>query len=244
MCQDTQGSYTCACAAGFASVDGVCTDVNECAAATSPCQGTCTNSEGSYACSCDVGYTLQADTSCVAAACPDGGAYHPEGEPTTCLCPQGQYITDSLFAWSGTAWTGSCTTCNPIPHSTAGSTVQCSSASDSSPVDVTCNSGFTLSAETCAIQVPLASAPTAESFAVYKSDIEALTGGEVTQLTPTATIALTEGADSADSILYRFFVTAGNGGEAYLESLSTPYTVTAVDNVPIRRRTLDSCMYF
>jgi hypothetical protein len=62
-CADTEGSYTCTCAPGYAAGGvgggGTCGDINECAAATSPCgmgASGCVNSVGSYACTCNAGY--------------------------------------------------------------------------------------------------------------------------------------------------------------------------------------------
>ncbi len=50
--------FTCICSTGFADVDGVCQDVDECATGANGCHenASCTNTEGGFSCSCDPGY--------------------------------------------------------------------------------------------------------------------------------------------------------------------------------------------
>ncbi|XP_055860776.1 mucin-4-like isoform X7 [Biomphalaria glabrata] len=62
VCFNTPGSYDCDCATGYKNNDGSCTDLDECAAAsTNKCSQNCTNTDGSFICSCRSGYTLGAD---------------------------------------------------------------------------------------------------------------------------------------------------------------------------------------
>ncbi|XP_078604169.1 hemicentin-1-like isoform X2 [Branchiostoma floridae x Branchiostoma japonicum] len=46
------------CEAGYQEVDGICLDVDECAAPRSKCQHECHNTVGSYQCRCPVGYRV------------------------------------------------------------------------------------------------------------------------------------------------------------------------------------------
>jgi hypothetical protein len=54
-CVNTPGSYACACNPGYELQDGVCVEVDECAAGTDGCgeNATCENMIGSYRCACD-----------------------------------------------------------------------------------------------------------------------------------------------------------------------------------------------
>ena len=62
-CQNTVGSYTCSCNAGY-RLDGdgfTCDDIHECAEMTHNCDQNCHNHIGSYNCSCNAGYRLNPD---------------------------------------------------------------------------------------------------------------------------------------------------------------------------------------
>eukprot|EP00163_Fabomonas_tropica_P022321 TRINITY_DN3893_c0_g1_i1.p1 TRINITY_DN3893_c0_g1~~TRINITY_DN3893_c0_g1_i1.p1 ORF type:complete len:2795 (-),score=932.94 TRINITY_DN3893_c0_g1_i1:135-8519(-) len=58
ICTNTLGSYTCTCKAGFTGDGFDCVDIDECAAASSPCpsHATCTNVWGSFNCECQTGF--------------------------------------------------------------------------------------------------------------------------------------------------------------------------------------------
>jgi len=63
-CFNTVGGYHCACDAGYESVNGICTDVNECEQSPPPCVE-CVNTEGGYEClneDVDVEVYLEAGT--------------------------------------------------------------------------------------------------------------------------------------------------------------------------------------
>ena len=57
-CQDSVGSYQCACHAGFRAEGGVCNSIDECAEGLRKCQAnaTCVDLPGSSLCSCNSGY--------------------------------------------------------------------------------------------------------------------------------------------------------------------------------------------
>uniref|UniRef100_A0A3Q2WZQ1 Latent-transforming growth factor beta-binding protein 4 n=1 Tax=Haplochromis burtoni TaxID=8153 RepID=A0A3Q2WZQ1_HAPBU len=67
-CVNTEGSYRCVdCRQGYHSVDGVCTDINECLEGDF-CfsRGECVNTPGSYTCVCSQGFTLSENrTACL-----------------------------------------------------------------------------------------------------------------------------------------------------------------------------------
>jgi hypothetical protein len=113
-CQNTTGSYQCACNAGYAlqTVNGApkCVDIDECAAATNPCgSGTCLNSVGAYACTCAAGYQVGTNaggqptcTDTDECATNNGGCSqyascaNNVGAPPTCACNAGR-IGDGSF---------------------------------------------------------------------------------------------------------------------------------------------------
>uniref|UniRef100_A0A670ZRQ8 EGF-like domain-containing protein n=1 Tax=Pseudonaja textilis TaxID=8673 RepID=A0A670ZRQ8_PSETE len=70
-CENVPGGYRCLCPAGFRAslTENQCLDIDECAAAGSPCgpQGLCLNTEGSFRCQCARGYRTEGvgGTSCV-----------------------------------------------------------------------------------------------------------------------------------------------------------------------------------
>lgn len=71
-CTNTEGSYECACAAGFEGDGFRCEDIDECATGTDAChdQASCENTYGSYECTCDPGY-FGDGFSCVGACAAD-----------------------------------------------------------------------------------------------------------------------------------------------------------------------------
>ena len=58
ICNDNEGSFTCACNSGYyLSVGRYCYDENECSrAGACPQHSTCSNNDGSYECTCHEGY--------------------------------------------------------------------------------------------------------------------------------------------------------------------------------------------
>jgi hypothetical protein len=58
-CTNLEGSYRCACSAGYLAPTsgGTCANVDECAASVNPCGvGACTDNAGSYLCTCPMGF--------------------------------------------------------------------------------------------------------------------------------------------------------------------------------------------
>ncbi|KAM4697752.1 uromodulin-like [Rhinophrynus dorsalis] len=76
LCQNTFGSYTCACGSGYTKSSGnICVDINECSRSDlNYCHpfATCYNSIGSYYCVCKAGY-FGNGFSCLADNCLKGG---------------------------------------------------------------------------------------------------------------------------------------------------------------------------
>ncbi|XP_061719868.1 fibrillin-2-like isoform X1 [Cydia pomonella] len=60
-CVNTIGSFRCVCPRGYKSADGICVDMDECAARPPPCEQLCRNTEGSYECLCRTGYEVDED---------------------------------------------------------------------------------------------------------------------------------------------------------------------------------------
>ncbi|XP_072030186.1 CUB and sushi domain-containing protein 1-like [Amphiura filiformis] len=58
-CNNTVGSFTCACNAGYHGDGVTCTDINECTLGTDNCEANaaCTNTAGSFTCACNAGYS-------------------------------------------------------------------------------------------------------------------------------------------------------------------------------------------
>lgn len=73
-CQNTAGSFTCACNSGYEGDGMTCTDVDECATETDTCDdnATCTNTPGTFTCACNDGYSGDGMTCVADSACGDG----------------------------------------------------------------------------------------------------------------------------------------------------------------------------
>ncbi|CAH3179782.1 unnamed protein product, partial [Porites lobata] len=59
VCQNTVGSYTCSCNAGYTGDGKPCNDIDECSTNSHSCDvnAVCSNTVGSYACACKAGFT-------------------------------------------------------------------------------------------------------------------------------------------------------------------------------------------
>ncbi|MEE6491205.1 hypothetical protein FKM82_016127 [Ascaphus truei] len=100
-CENTVGSFRCACSTGFSTnPQGTeCTDIDECASGQQPCaSGHCENTPGSYRCVCPAGFTLSPQgTSCTdidecrltpRRNCLNGRCENTPGS-FRCVCPPG-----------------------------------------------------------------------------------------------------------------------------------------------------------
>ena len=65
ICNDNEGSFTCACNTGYDLSSGrYCNDQNECSQSNDcPQHSTCSNTDGSYECACHEGYKYIDDSS-------------------------------------------------------------------------------------------------------------------------------------------------------------------------------------
>ncbi|MEK6799202.1 MAG: EGF domain-containing protein [Planctomycetota bacterium] len=82
-CANTQGSFTCACNAGYSGNGVTCAEIDECL--TSPCDpnATCTNNPGSFNCDCNTDYEGDGFVCTLIDACPgDPG----KTDPGVCGC--------------------------------------------------------------------------------------------------------------------------------------------------------------
>ncbi|XP_050679493.1 fibrillin-1-like isoform X1 [Leptidea sinapis] len=97
-CINTDGSFRCACPAGY-TLDAsglVCVDADECVAEPRICgNGTCTNTPGGYECRCNKGFTQGPEQTCVDIdECAEGRAQcsfrcHNTAGSFRCTCPFG-----------------------------------------------------------------------------------------------------------------------------------------------------------
>jgi hypothetical protein len=104
-CKDTTKAFSCgACAAGFMTDSGVCTDLDECVAATAECMSnsTCRNTFGGYDCDCKPGFTGDGKTGCEDVCA---------GVPGTSGCDANAVCQVDGSAVNGA--TGACTACKP-----------------------------------------------------------------------------------------------------------------------------------
>lgn len=100
ICTNTPGSFTCACAPGFAGNGLVCTDIDECVLGTDDCSvnATCTNAPpGRFTCTCDPAFVGNGVICADVNECTNGtstcGAnetcQNVYGGPHTCTCLPG-----------------------------------------------------------------------------------------------------------------------------------------------------------
>ncbi|XP_060658313.1 fibrillin-1 isoform X1 [Drosophila nasuta] len=63
LCENAQGSFKCACPAGYKLAENAqdCVDIDECAVNNGGCEETCLNEAGSFKCSCGAGKKLSFD---------------------------------------------------------------------------------------------------------------------------------------------------------------------------------------
>eukprot|EP00961_Rhodomonas_salina_P070834 951402-Rhodomonas_salina.1 len=58
-CENSIGSFSCACNAGYSGTGVTCANVNECVLGTDDChaEAACTDTIGSFDCACNAGYS-------------------------------------------------------------------------------------------------------------------------------------------------------------------------------------------
>ena len=150
-CEVNKGTVACEEGACVATCDDgwageTCdTNVDECAAETSPCDAnaTCTDNDGSYDCACNSGYAGDG-VDCAASACPENA----EGDPA-CACKAGY---EGTLTWddAADAWTGACTNLDECTLETDNCNDNAACTDNAGSFDCACNSGYAGDGVDCA----------------------------------------------------------------------------------------------
>eukprot|EP00933_Yihiella_yeosuensis_P050154 TRINITY_DN47917_c0_g1_i1.p1 TRINITY_DN47917_c0_g1~~TRINITY_DN47917_c0_g1_i1.p1 ORF type:complete len:999 (-),score=202.24 TRINITY_DN47917_c0_g1_i1:250-3246(-) len=121
-CNNTEGSYTCACKPGYNGNGLVCSSINECDAGhdCSP-NAACSDTVGSFSCTCNPGYqgngTVCTPIPCTAVTSPQDGSFgnckQEQESGSTCapFCDAGYSLTGNSTCTLGEFTSGSCQEC-------------------------------------------------------------------------------------------------------------------------------------
>ncbi|XP_072017415.1 uncharacterized protein [Amphiura filiformis] len=146
-CDNTVGSFTCGCNAGY-NGDGItCTDINECTSSTDNCDATaaCTNTVGSFTCACNAGYNGDGITctdinECISSPdnCDANAACTNTVGSFTCVCNAG-YSGDGV----------TCTDINECTSSTDNCDANAACTNTVGSFTCACNAGYSGDGATC-----------------------------------------------------------------------------------------------
>lgn len=151
-CENTPGSFECACQSGYRKNAGTCNNIDECAEETDDCSQTCTDVPGDFTCECFKGYAPESSDSktcadvdeCQTDAHNCSGLFECRNKigGFDCLCKVGYTIEGEECIDIDECKQYSCCTCEHICENTDGS------------FDCSCNEGFELQPDytTCAPQ--------------------------------------------------------------------------------------------
>jgi hypothetical protein len=123
-CTDSDGSFSCACNAGYDGNGVTCTNIDECTAGTHDCDANaaCTDNPGSFSCACNSGYSGDGKA-CALVDCPVSAGGAP-----ACACSSG-YTGTVAWDTDTQTYTGECTLAD------------CPENADSAPA-CACKSGY------------------------------------------------------------------------------------------------------
>ncbi|CAH3176026.1 unnamed protein product [Porites lobata] len=116
VCQNTVGSYTCSCNAGYTGDGKPCNDIDECSTNSHSCgaNAVCSNTAGSYTCACKAGFTGDGKTCSDIDECSTNS--HSCDVNAVCSNNVGSYACACKAGFTGDGYT--CTDIDECAHGT------------------------------------------------------------------------------------------------------------------------------